>query len=90
VDARANKTIRVRMANATSSTSAQIFFTTTSDSTFTEAKSVWFPITANSEMTTYTVNMGANGMWAGTIKQIRLDPADVGGSVSLDALEISP
>jgi hypothetical protein len=90
VDARTNKTIRVRMANATSSTGAQIFFTTTSDSTFTEAKSVWFPITANSDMTTYTVNMGSNGMWAGTIKQLRLDPADVGGSVSLDALEISP
>jgi hypothetical protein len=41
-------------------------------------------------MTTYTVNVGANYRWAGTIKQLRVDPTDVSGSVSFDALEISP
>jgi hypothetical protein len=89
VSASANKTIYVRLANATSNTSAQIFFTTTSDTVFTEAKSVRFAVTANSGMTTYAVNMGSSSSWAGTIKQLRLDPVETSGSVSVDALEIT-
>jgi hypothetical protein len=89
VNAGANRTIRVRMANATAGTTAQIFFTTNADTRFTESKSVRFPVAAGSGMTTYVVNMGANSSWTGTIKQVRLDPTETSGSVSLDALEIA-
>jgi hypothetical protein len=73
--------LQVTMQNTTTDDYAQFYFTTMADGAFNEAKHIDFPITpvttpTNSLFTTYTVDLTGNTNWAGTIKQIRLDPGE--------------
>lgn len=87
------KYVRVNMKNNSSVTSARIFFTTTADPTWSQAKSKSFTIAANnSYYASYIVDMSTVAGWTGTIKQIRVDPLDPatgsGQTVSIDDIAI--
>ncbi len=93
IDAANHTIIKVKLKNGTSNTTGQIYFTTTSDTNWSEAKSVTFPIHANdSNYTEYSIDMteAINGLWSGTINRIRIDPnKDVSsGSFSMDSVAV--
>lgn len=71
MDAAKFNSFQIRMKNATTSTTGELFWNTTTDATW---RSVAFTITSNdSGYSTYTVNLNGNAYWNGTISQIRLD-----------------
>src|SRR4030095_3435963 len=88
IDITNNKFIKVRLKNTTPSTSAQIFFITTMNANFDEAKSKVFPITANSDYTEYTIDMSSVSGWTGTLRQLRFDPGSTNGTVSVDYIKL--
>lgn len=88
------KFIQVNMKNNSSVTGARIFFTTTADTVWSQAKSKGFAINANtSSYASYIVDMSTVAGWSGTIKRIRIDPLDpAGGSgqtVNIDLIRIT-
>ncbi|MBM7568921.1 hypothetical protein [Paenibacillus sacheonensis] len=84
-----NRYVRVRMKNNTGGTTAQVYFTTTSDTSWSEPKSKAFTITPNSGYVDYVVDMSTVAGWSGTIKQIRLDPLTVSGTANIDYIRIT-
>lgn len=88
-DPATNHLIRIRMANNTSGTSAQIYFTTTADANWNEGKSKPFTIAANSGYTDYVIDMAGVTGWGGTIKQLRFDPLTVSGTASIDYIRVT-
>ncbi|GGD64204.1 fibronectin type III domain-containing protein [Paenibacillus nasutitermitis] len=84
-----NRYIRVRMQNGTGNAQGQIYFTTTADSSWTEAKSKKFTISTSSGYNEYVIDMGTNAAWIGTIKQIRFDPSQAAGSIGVDYIRIT-
>jgi hypothetical protein len=88
------KFVQVNLKNNSSVTSARIFFTTTADTNWSQAKSKGFTINANtSSYASYIVDMSTVAGWSGTIKRIRIDPLDpAGGSgqtVNIDLIRIT-
>jgi PA14 domain/Ricin-type beta-trefoil lectin domain-like/PQQ-like domain len=84
--------VRVRLANRTADSTAQLYWTTTASPAFDETKKVNFAITPNDDrVREYLVFLSGNTSWTGTIKQIRLDPAlsVAAGSLDLDAIRLS-
>lgn len=92
VDLTDKSLIKIRMKNGTSGTEAKVYFTTNQDSTWSETKSKSFAINANdASYTDYLIDMSAVSGWTGTLKQLRIDPVDIGasnGSFSLDYITI--
>ena len=85
----AESKIFIRLKNETLSDQGQIYFTTTSETGFDEAKHVDFSILPNSDYTDYIINMGANPKWTGTLKQLRIDPAvNATGTFNIDFIRI--
>jgi hypothetical protein len=78
------KKVVVRMRNGTASTSAQLFFTTGTDSTWTGSKSRRVAIEPYSGFTKYTFGMSTIPTWTGTITRLRLDPVEAGGGFAID------
>ena len=90
----ASKYVRIDMKNNSADTSARIFFITTTDTTWTQAKSKRFTIAAhNGYYASYVVDMSTVTGWAGNIRRIRIDPLDpAGGSgetVNIDYIGIT-
>lgn len=88
------KYVQISMKNNTSVTSARIFFTTTADTNWTQAKSRSFPIGPNTTAySNYIVDMSTVAGWTGTIKRIRIDPLDPatgsGQTVNIDYIKIT-
>ena len=88
-----NKTIVIRMKNSTSAQKGKIYFTTSSDKSWNEAKSRSFNIEANDpDYRDYIIDMSGISGWTGTLKQIRLDPTDQSsissGAFSIDLIVI--
>lgn len=88
------KFIHVDMKNKSGLTSARIFFTTNTDTTWSQAKSKGFTIKADSSYyASYIVDMSTVTGWTGTIKRIRIDPLDPatgsGQTVSIDFIRIT-
>jgi len=82
--------VKIRWKNSTSSTTGQLFFSTTSDPTFTEAKSAAISIQANDTgYTEYTFDFTGNPDWTGTLKQFRFDPATDTGTISVDSIVLT-
>ncbi len=91
-DLAAHRFVRVRMRNNSAATTAQIFFTTTTDSTWNGAKSKNFPIQPHdTNYRTYAIDMSGVAGWTGTLKQLRLDPTTVvnSGTVSIDSIMVT-
>ncbi|MFD0672702.1 GDSL-type esterase/lipase family protein [Cohnella sp. GCM10027633] len=84
--------VRIRMLNASPQTAAKVYFITNSDVTWSETKSVAFPIVANSGYADYIVDMSGNASWTGTIRQLRIDPLNPsasGQSVVIDYIRVT-
>ncbi|MCD9020673.1 right-handed parallel beta-helix repeat-containing protein [Cohnella silvisoli] len=86
-----NKTITIRMKNTSSSNVGQIYFTTTTDGVWNDAKSISFGLTVNDpNYTVYTIDMSSVPGWTGTLSQLRIDPEQgaSSGSFSIDYIRI--
>ena len=79
VNTRERRWARVRMSQTAGST-AQVFFQTETDATFTGPKSVAFPIIADGTMREYLVPLGDTAAYRGVVTRWRLDPTDAAGS----------
>jgi|GEM_PF-1233905 len=70
-----NRLVVVKFRNLSPSSNAQIFFTTTTSTSFNAAKSVTFPVVPyDTQSRVYVVDMSANSAWTGTLRQLRFDP----------------
>jgi hypothetical protein len=78
----------VGLRNGTPSSSAQLFFTTARDPTWTATKSKRIAIVPNSRFTAYRFDMSHVPGWAGKITGLRLDPIEAAGSFALDWIRI--
>ncbi|MGD8777354.1 MAG: T9SS type A sorting domain-containing protein [Ignavibacteria bacterium] len=87
-----NKYITLSLLNNSSQTAGQIYFITTSDNAWNSEKQIGFTIEANSDFTTYTIDMSSVSTWDGTLSQLRIDPCNGGsgsGSFKIDYVHIS-
>ncbi|OCT12068.1 hypothetical protein A8709_29890 [Paenibacillus pectinilyticus] len=85
--------IRVRMNNMTSGDEAKIYFTTTGDTSWNEAKMISSYILPNDSVyREYVFDTSSLAAWTGTIKQLQVVPTTASGVFSLDSvqLEITP
>lgn len=88
VDLSNTKLIKIRLKYITGTTMAQMFFTTTADGAFNEAKSKAFTVVANSDYAEYTLDMSTVAGWTGTLRRLRFDPATATGSFSIDYIRL--
>ncbi|NOU62438.1 hypothetical protein GC096_00060 [Paenibacillus sp. LMG 31461] len=85
--------IRVSMNNMTSGEEAKIYFTTTGDTSWNEAKMISSYILPNDSVyREYVFDTSSLAAWTGTIKQLQVVPTTASGAFSLDSvqLEIKP
>ncbi len=80
--------VTLRLRNGTPSSTAQLFFTTAADQTWTASKSKRIRIAPNSPYQEYTFDMSDVSTWRGTIDRLRLDPAEASGSFAIDWIRI--
>jgi hypothetical protein len=66
----------VRLKNSSPQTIGQVYFTTTTDLAWNNAKQVSFALNPYSDFTTYTIDMSTVPGWTGTLKQLRIDPSN--------------
>ncbi|SMC87465.1 hypothetical protein [Pedobacter africanus] len=66
----------VRIKNSSPQTIGQVYFTTTTDLAWNNAKQVSFALNPYSDFTTYTIDMSTVPGWTGTLKQLRIDPSN--------------
>ena len=79
IDASAGYYVTVRM-RSTLGSDAQLFWVTSQDSRYDEAKSQHFAPKPDGRWRTYLVPVHENPTWAGTVTQLRLDPTVQEGS----------
>ena len=85
-----NKYVNISLQNLSNSATAQIFFTTTTDTGWSEDKSLRFTIsTTDVGLRTYIIDMSQNPKWSGTISQLRFDPIEAPGVVNMNHIYIS-
>jgi hypothetical protein len=84
----ADNKVVVRLRNGTPSTSAQLYFTTAADGSWSESKSKRIKTLPNSDFTRYTFDMSTVPRWTGTITGLRLDPAEATGTFAIDWIRI--
>jgi len=93
VSALPHRYVKLRLENNTTSTGGKIFFLTTTDTGWDDAKSVQFTLMPNSGYKDYIVDMDSNPHWSGTIKQLRIDPtlneSITGSTFNLDYIRMS-
>jgi YVTN family beta-propeller protein len=80
--------VEIALASGAPDGIAQLFFTTDSDKTFTELKSVKCNITNDGQLHVYRFPMSQNQSWSGLIRQLRFDPSS-GGITGSNADTIS-
>ena len=81
--------LKIKLKNSTASTSIGAYFTTTTDTNFSESKKVSFTITANSsDYIEYSCDMSTNTNWTGTFKQFMLAFGNVTGNLSIDSIKL--
>jgi len=80
--------VHIRMRNLSSSTGAQLFFITTTDSSWNARKSAAFTITAHDgSFKEYIFDFSRNSSWTGKIKRLRFVPIASEGKVEIDSIE---
>ncbi len=95
VDASRYRTLRLRVANDGNPADAsrmQIFWRRRGAPDFSEPNSVWVELPNDGGWRTFTVDLGAQAGWRGTIERLRIDPVVRGNgrSVGLDFVELLP
>ena len=90
ISASDNPKIAICLQNNSSGVWGAIYFTTTTDNTWTESKGHWFTISSNDSTShVYTIDLSAIGTWTGTIKQFRFDPSEASsGSFNIDYIRL--
>lgn len=81
--------IEIRMS-VSAGNLAQLYFITGSDGNYNESKVLPFPITADGQFHTYTLDMSKVNKWSGAIAQIRLDPTVTQAIIKIDYIRILP
>ena len=87
-----NKIVRIKLRNDTSATNGKLYFMTDDDTSWSDKKSVEFSINAHdTAYTEYIIDMTNIPEWTGTLKQLRIDPADKvkGGFFAIDHVWIT-
>jgi len=80
--------VHIRMRNLSSSTDAQLFFITTTDSSWNARKSAALTITAHDKsFKEYIFDFSRNSSWTGKIKRLRFAPIASEGKVEIDSIE---
>ena len=69
-----------QIAHPAGRATGQVFWQTSANSGFNEARSLRFPIVADSQFRTYELNLGASNNYTGLITRLRFDPAISGQS----------
>ena len=90
IDASKYKYLVVRMQNNTADNTAQIYWSTSSEPSISASKHIDFRVVPNdTRQRDYIIDLSANNMWTGTIKQLRFDPALTAtkGSVLVDFIK---
>lgn len=64
-----------QIANPAGRATGQVFWQTSTNSGFSEARSLRFPIVADGQFRTYALNLGASNNYSGLITRLRFDPA---------------
>ena len=72
--------IHIYMRTTGSGTSTKIYFITSTDGAWNEAKSVTLPVNDHTNYVWYTFNMSQCAYWSGTITRLRFDIIDAGAS----------
>lgn len=75
--------ITIRMA-LTGGTKGQVFWRGGETEGWTEERSLTFPVEADGDMHTYTLEVLKSPSWEGNIYQVRFDPADAPSEISVD------
>jgi hypothetical protein len=83
--------LKIKVKNQTSGTQAQVFWTTKTDATWNDTKSVTFNIVPNCNgFKTYLVDLYDSPNWSGLVNQLRFDPANnsvTSGHCEIDFVE---
>ncbi|MEK7707359.1 MAG: hypothetical protein AAB380_05125, partial [Verrucomicrobiota bacterium] len=69
-----------QIANPAGRATGQLFWQTSSNSAFSEARSLRFPIVPDGQFRTYELNLSASNSYTGLITRLRFDPAVSGQS----------
>ena len=86
VDISAVSYIKVRM-NGPAGNGVQVFYTTDSDATWTEEKSITATI-SSSGMIDYYLPVYSKTTWAGTLKKLRIDPINNAATFSIESITL--
>lgn len=78
--------LHIRMSS-TGLAAGQVYFITTDDTTWNEAKKVTFDVTTPDAFVDYYVKMNDNEYWTGTIKAIRIDPVAAPGTFRITDID---
>ncbi|MBM7568608.1 hypothetical protein [Paenibacillus sacheonensis] len=90
VNASTYKFIKIRVKNNTAFSDAELFFTTTSDTSFSAAKRARiYMSTSDAGYKNYVFDMSATPGWTGTIKQLRFDALSGTGTMNVDYIRFS-
>jgi hypothetical protein len=91
IDLTGKSLVKIGLQNQTAATAGTFFFTTTTSTGFSGVQSVRIPLTPNDDrVREYVLDLSETALWAGTLKQIRLDPTDdvSSGNFLLDYVRI--
>lgn len=87
VDAEEYNVVDIRLVNGSSSTTANLQWTTAADGTFDDSKSVSFAIDPNSaDIMEYQVKTTGHSKWSGTITAIRIEFPSTTGTIGIDEI----
>lgn len=81
--------LQITLKNETLDWAGRVYWTTTTDTTWSEAKSCSFALkNADNDYRTYVIDFGSSANWTGTLKQLRLDVVDnvSSGTVFVDKI----
>ena len=78
LDATFYNAVNINMASNAPDGVGAIYFTTSDSKEFSEDKKVDFDVNNDGDWHDYSIFMGSQPMWTGTITGIRIDPADYG------------
>jgi hypothetical protein len=83
LDAASNRIVEITAANQSALQNGRVYFTTATDPTWSQDKSVTFTSTNGGGWFTHPVDMSANPAWTGTVTAIRVDLASDGGGAAM-------
>jgi hypothetical protein len=88
VPGRSDAVAQIRMRSSTGG-QGQVFWVTKESPGYSESKSTHFEVLGDGVYHTYNLSIGQNPEWTGTIRQLRLDPVNIGGvDIEIDFIRI--